>query len=190
MYAFKIYKKPFLHIIVDDFLPDDVFSDLCDTLCELPVTRKESDLFQFDQSDDLTRKKSFSELKKQLLHFLDSLRNDSLRNDSHMKESDFSQAIASVSSLDMMAAFYYDDDYLLPHDDQLDERKIAYTFYVAAPKKGGALALLSNKEPYERKKIRVQPNRLVLFLVSNKSWHEIETIKGELPRISLSGWFS
>lgn len=158
---------PFPHKIIDDFLPEDLFIRLCEFLEEVETSEKECDLFQFEQSNELTAIKN-----PVLLELQEYLRKETGRK-----------------QLDMFAAFYHDTDYLLPHDDRLEGRKIAYTFYLAAPEAGGELSLIETKEPYEKHSIAVVPNRLVLFEVSEKSWHEVEEVRGELPRISISGWF-
>lgn len=166
------FEKPFPHIIVDDFLADDIFSDLCEVLADLPMEYKESDLFSFEQSQDLTKNKDFQNIQEQLLALI--------------KKNNFG---VTVSRLDMMAACYSQGDHLLPHDDRLDSRKIAYTFYVTEPEAGGELSLITKKPPFKKTQLQVKPNRLVLFLVSKDSWHEVEDVQGELPRISITGWF-
>lgn len=160
-------KHPFPHRIVDDFLSEDLFVRLCEFLEEVETKEKECDLFQFEQSDELSIMENDA-----LKEFQDCLRKE-----------------VGKSKLDMFAAFYHDTDYLLPHDDRLEGRKIAYTFYLAAPEEGGELSLIETKKPYEKHSIAVVPNRLVLFAVSEKSWHEVEEVCGDLPRISISGWF-
>ena len=171
-----VHPEPFPHVILDDFLSDDLFVELCGVLEGIPSERKEADLFQFDQSEDLSKAKDIvlQKLQKKLLS---------------LKEEIGRSFAVDLKRLDMFAAFYYDTDYLLPHDDRLESRKIAYTFYVAVPEEGGALALLKNKPPYLKANIEVVPNRLVLFLVGHDSWHEVEEVIGDLPRISVSGWF-
>lgn len=167
--------EPFPHVIIDDFLPDDLFVELCEALEKVTLERKEADLFQFEQTADLsdTQDPVLKKLQKRLLG---------------LKEKIGEQFEVVLTRLDMFAAFYYDTDYLLPHDDRLESRKVAYTFYVAAPEAGGDLLLLESQPP-KKHRIRVIPNRLVLFLVEQKSLHEVEEVRGELPRISVSGWF-
>jgi Rps23 Pro-64 3,4-dihydroxylase Tpa1-like proline 4-hydroxylase len=169
----ELVNKPFPHIIIDDFLDDDLFVAVCEALEDLPIERKEADLFQFDQSEDLSKTEipALQQLQQKLL------------------ELDLSNFDVKSKLIDMFAAFYYDTDHLLPHDDQLDTRKVAYTFYLAAPEAGGKLALIENKKPFDKTHVDVLPNRLVLFKVSPESWHEVEEVQGELPRISISGWF-
>lgn len=169
----ELRKEPFPHVIIDDFLDDDFFVELCAALEEVPVERKEADLFQFDQSDDLSNSDN-----SVLQAFQEKI-----------KGLDLSVFGVDSSQIDCFAAFYYDTDYLLPHDDRLDTRKVAYTFYLAPPEEGGELALLETKQPHKQHRVAMLPNRLVLFKVSEKSWHEVEEVRGELPRISLSGWF-
>lgn len=174
--SMDIMQKPFPHVIIDDFLPDDFFIDLCGSLEDIKLERKEADLFQFDQSENLSLTKNvvLKELQEKLLVLKPELKK---------------RFAVTLSHIDMFAAFYYDTDYLLPHDDRLESRKVAYTLYIAAPDEGGELALISKKSPHKKSLVDIVPNRLVLFQVSEDSWHEVEEVRGDLPRISITGWF-
>ncbi len=161
------FTHPFPYEIIDDYLSEEHFIELCEFLETVETSEKECDLFQFEQSDELTMSKNLA-IK------------------------DFQQKLLETvkkKKLDMFAAFYHDTDYLLPHDDRLEGRKIAYTFYLAAPEAGGDLSLIETTRPYKKHRIGVVSNRLVLFEVSESSWHEVEEVRGDVPRISLSGWF-
>ena len=94
----------------------------------------------------------------------------------------------------MSASLYLKTHYLLPHDDRLERRRIAYLYYLStlAKKDGGALALYDskNKKPTEIvKKIVPQFNTFAFFEVSGRSFHEVEEIVSDKQRIAISGWF-
>jgi Rps23 Pro-64 3,4-dihydroxylase Tpa1-like proline 4-hydroxylase len=90
-----------------------------------------------------------------------------------------------------MSAFIYDDtDYLLPHDDRLEGRKIAYVVQVGdnfAKEDGGALQLLEGKKVV--KSISPSYNAFTIFKVSSKSWHQVQEVLSSKKRVSFAGWF-
>jgi Rps23 Pro-64 3,4-dihydroxylase Tpa1-like proline 4-hydroxylase len=101
----------------------------------------------------------------------------------------------SGKSLDIGGSLYLDTDFLLCHDDQVTGRKIAYIYYAGpdfTARDGGALALLSSrgKSPGDII-VRYPPqfNTLAMFTVSAKSWHAVEEVLSDKPRLSINGWF-
>ena len=115
------------------------------------------------------------------------------KNFMHLIE-ELTQQKTNHAQLDMAATVYQDTDYLLPHDDQLDSRAIAYMVYLSTLNKndGGALALFSNKENKLQeitKRIIPQFNTFFLFKVSSLSLHTVEEVIGDVQRFAISGWF-
>jgi prolyl 3-hydroxylase /prolyl 3,4-dihydroxylase len=88
---------------------------------------------------------------------------------------------------------YQRTHYLLPHDDQLDGRAVAFMYYLTSlnQDEGGALCLYDSKDNTPtriQQKIQPQKNTFVFFRVSAKSFHEIkEVLRGN--RLTLTGWF-
>lgn len=164
-------EKPFPHIIIKNFLSQEEFERLRHVIENTTFTRKDSDLFSLEQTHELSGNPELEFFKEKLLSI------------------DTSELAEGLSEVSMAAMRYNETDYLLCHDDQLEERKIAYLLYVQAPEKGGALALLEDKEPYRRVSIEPEANMVVLFQVSDRSWHEVEEIvKG--TRVHIGGWLS
>ena len=167
--------KPFPHWIIPDFINKGAANALVRALCPQPFNRKDSDLFQFFQGADLKKSK-----KKALREFYQCFSNMS-----------FILQIASLTkkklkSIDMSPFIYRDTDYLLPHDDRLEGRKIAYILYLKSCSSGGNLEFFKGNRLV--KSIRPVTGTLILFEVSSKSVHQVsEIISGE--RISLAGWF-
>ena len=171
----KFYDKPFRHWIISDFTQHvDV---LLEALKGEPFQRKECDLFQFFQGHDVSLTKN-EILKKFYADF---------SNPDFLKEITKITGI-SVSFIDMSPFIYGDTDYLLPHDDRLERRKIAYIVYLndLSEKEGGHLDFFQGSKIV--KSIVPKKGMLALFEVSEKSFHQVsEVISAE--RISFAGWF-
>jgi len=96
--------------------------------------------------------------------------------------------------IDISATLYEDTDFLLCHDDQLEGRKIAYFYYLSSLKKkeGGRLNLLAvdqGKPTAIATSIIPTFNTFACFLVSERSFHEVEEVIRDTQRIAISGWF-
>ena len=174
---------PFRHVLVLNFLEDP--KPILKAVSSLDFKRLDTDLFSFSQSGNLLYETP-AQLRP-LTGFLCS--------------SNFSGFISSITghklrpgALDLSASLYTATDYLLCHDDDIEDRKIAYILYLSdsfSQADGGALALLENngKHPGQKAK-RYFPvqNSLMVFEVSKKSWHEIEEVVSSKKRCTIGGW--
>ena len=90
--------------------------------------------------------------------------------------------------IDLFGSLYQDTDFLLPHDDRLSGRRIAFMIYLSDldEKDGGALLLYGKKGV---KKIRPRSRSFVFFEVSDRSLHGVEEVVTKNKRYALSGWF-
>ena len=175
--------KPFAHIELPDFLRESVAQKLLTELAKEEFTHKESDLFSFNQTADLEITQSV---------FLTEFR-DFLVTDFRL----YMQAITGMtckSQLDLAGTLYENTDYLLVHDDQLDDRNIAFLFYLSTmlADQGGSLNLFEQNDKLPTKvvkKIIPQFNTLAFFAVTDISFHEVEEVYGDVQRIALGGWF-
>lgn len=176
--------KPFPHIQIKNFLKLKQASVLLNNIKSLDFKEKESDLFQFKQTDDLffSKNRTIKNFNQDCLSW------------------EFFNLIEKITSskfkgtLDMSATLYESTDYLLPHDDELEGRKIAYILYLSKDfkqKDGGSLIIYNsknNKPTTLVKKIRPIFNSLVLFEVSKKSFHEVEENLSNKNRYAIGGW--
>ena len=86
-------------------------------------------------------------------------------------------------------------DFLLPHDDQVENRIIAYSLHLTPDLEesdGGSLDLFkANKEGKSQlvKSIIPKFNSLNLFEVSATSWHQVSEILTDIQRLTLTGWY-
>ena len=175
--------KPFSHFSIKNFLKEEKAIELLKHLQQEKFFLKDSDLFTFLQTNDLisSKNKILGEFRgvfasEKFINYIKELTNVEISND----------------KLDMFASLYQDTHYLLPHDDQLDSRKIAYVLFLSNQKTNGELALYDSKEgtPIKvSKQIFPEFNKFILFKVSDKSFHEIKEVIGDTPRIAITGWF-
>ena len=179
---------PFKHCILKSFFTELASVELLEKeISELKLTNKNSDLLKLQQSCDLSKSdrnilSSFlSCFHQQLFQFI------SKSTQFELEENNISLSFANYSF----------GDYLLCHDDQLENRKIAFIYYLVPDNwtilDGGTLDLFKSKDlrPFEiAKSIVPTRNTLIFFEVSSISFHQVsEILSSNKARLSLSGWF-
>jgi Rps23 Pro-64 3,4-dihydroxylase Tpa1-like proline 4-hydroxylase len=170
--------KPFPHLVLGNFFSSKI-NRVAEQVLNEKFVEQNSDLFQFQQTDDCRKAtqpavKEFYEFfsSKEFISFVSSITGEKLK------------------FIDMSAFIYDDTDYLLPHDDRLEGRKIAYVVQVGdnfAKEDGGALQLLEGKKVV--KSISPSYNAFTIFKVSSKSWHQVQEVLSSKKRVSFAGWF-
>ena len=176
--------QPYPHLQLNDFLAPKKFAQLIEALSQLAFEHKENDLFSLAQTPALQSVED--ETIQSFIQFM---------NSKELREwfSTVTGEETTPGALDIFGAIYQDTDYLLAHDDQLEDRKIAWILYLTTltPEEGGALALFSDEQGLPKQKIvSYQPiaNSLAFFTVSSKSWHEVEEVTADTSRVSVGGW--
>ena len=176
--------KPFHHLELSNFVKQEKLIELLQALSKQEFSPHNSDLFQFSQTYDLLYSddpvlKEFAALlaSPEMLQFMQRV-----------------TKIKLSGKIDLFGSIYQDTDYLLPHDDQVPGRKIAFMLYLndLEEKDGGALAFYEskNKTPTKAaKRIIPRANTFVFFEVSNLSIHMVEEVLTDTQRITLSGWY-
>lgn len=169
--------KPYPHLVLPNFFTNKI-DTVAHALKNEKFHRQNSDLFQFDQTNDCKNAKT--KAVKEFYKMFTS--------------KEFLKLISEITgkkfkSADMSGFIYHDTDYLLPHDDRLEGRKVAYVVNLSrhfTKQNGGALRLFKGKRI-----VKVIPptyNTLTIFEVSKKSLHDVQEVMHN-KRISFAGWF-
>ncbi|MBI4150277.1 2OG-Fe(II) oxygenase [Candidatus Woesearchaeota archaeon] len=179
--------KPFPHLILPNFFHASKAIVLLSALKQEPWQLKDADLFRFHQTPDL--RSSRNKFIQQYYHFFSS--------------KEFLDYISTITntkplrSIDAAGQTYTAGDHLLPHDDRLAGRKIAYLYYLTknfTKSDGGQLDFFASNAKTKHpatimKSIIPHFNTLVLFKVSERSFHQVREIISNKKRISIGGWF-
>lgn len=177
--------KPFSHVVIKNFLQDDKAEALLRSLKNTDFEHKESDLFSLNQSAD------FVDASDELLNSFFLLAS-SKEFASLMKE--ITGLSVKPGALDLAGSLYESGDYLLCHDDQVEDRKIAYILYLSKDfedRDGARFVLFDDnkgKPGKEVQKYRPEWNSLMVFEVSKKSFHAVEENLSEKDRYAIGGW--
>jgi|SRR3989344_1126084 len=175
---------PFPHLELPHFVNQKRIIKLLQSLTKEKFQSKQADLFQFSQTADL-------------LHTNNKMIQEFISVWSSPKLIEYLKKITDLKisgKIDLFASIYQDTDFLLPHDDQIQGRMIAFMLYLndLQEKDGGALAFYKckNKNPYRISKMIIpKAGTLVFFEVSPLSFHRVEEVLTDTQRITLSGWF-
>ncbi|XP_078587125.1 prolyl 3-hydroxylase OGFOD1-like [Branchiostoma floridae x Branchiostoma japonicum] len=180
--------KPFRHCIIKNYLSEEFVAKLETDLSQLSFNTKSNDLYSFKQTNDLKTADSPS------IGAFVSLLKEKMRN--WLVEV---TGIPLNDKVDITSSIYEHTDTLLCHDDELEERRIAFILYITPPSwtmaDGGTLDLFSSSEG------RLQPEKvvksllptrssLVFFEVMASSFHQVaEVLASDKRRMSMGGWF-
>ena len=180
--------KPYRYLVIENFLDYEIAKRVLSALKKEKFEHKESDLFSLSQTMDFVDVKSnvlreFYELMscEELGRWLEKIIGIKLK----------------IGKIDMSGSLYESCDYLLCHDDLVGERKIAFVFYLSSLEKGEGgefVTYESADDVYvrrvgkEAKKVIPKFNSILIFEVSEKSFHSVEEVlKGK--RYAIGGWW-
>ncbi|XP_076338734.1 prolyl 3-hydroxylase sud1 isoform X2 [Tachypleus tridentatus] len=184
-----VLADPFRCCVLPNFIKDDsetFLEALKNELLELKFIEKNNDLYKFHQSGDL------KEIEMPCITVLKKLLSENILE--WMKEV---TDIPLNNLVNMFCSKYQYTDVLLCHDDELEERRIAYILYLVPPwtkSDGGTLDLFnsdSNGQPCKIVKSLLPAwNKFVFFEVTHQSFHQVaEILSEDKTRLSVSGWF-
>ncbi|XP_014212062.1 prolyl 3-hydroxylase sudestada1 [Copidosoma floridanum] len=183
----EVIAKPFRVCRIFNFLNDNKFiQELKAELKQMNTSKANMDLYQFKQTGDFVSMDS---------PCVKALRDTFLTELSQWMQNN--TKIELSNKLSMSSSWYHDCDYLLCHDDNNEDRRIAFIFYLSEDWKdeyGGQLALFDTDEnglPRNVvKKLTPAYNSLVFFEVVNNSYHQVlEVLTKDKSRWSINGWF-
>ncbi len=176
--------KPYQHIQIKNFLKKEYAEKILLEAEKLKFKEKESDLFSFKQTDDLyfsknqfIKKFHSAFCSRKFFNFISEITGEKFSG-----------------TMDMSATLYESGSFLLPHDDKLDGRKIAYILYLSknfSQKDGGSFIVYNSKSNHPTttaKKYLPDFNSLLLFKVSKNSFHEVEENISSKKRYAIGGW--
>ncbi|XP_063977966.1 prolyl 3-hydroxylase OGFOD1-like [Diachasmimorpha longicaudata] len=183
----EVITNPFRVCKISNFLSSqDYLGELIDELLYLETTRPETDLYSFEQTEDLA---NVDTGKIAQLHEL--FRNE-LR---HWMQTN--TGIELNTKISMSSTAYSDTDYLLCHDDHLGDRRIAFILYLSKDwdaEDGGSLDLFDTDSCGQPRNIirslAPEYNSLVFFEVSDNTYHQVaEVTSPDKRRLTVNGWF-
>ncbi|KZC07106.1 PREDICTED: prolyl 3-hydroxylase OGFOD1 [Dufourea novaeangliae] len=183
----EMISQPFRVCKISHFLRNEDFMDeIKNELLDVKSRRNSIDLYQFEQTSDLANVDT-----KNLKLLYETFQTDLATWMEQNTKIDLNKKISMSSSC------YSDTDYLLCHDDNMGDRRIAFILYLSknwTVEDGGALDLFDtdgNGLPRNVVKSLVpEYNSLVFFEVVDNSYHQVaEVISPEKSRWSINGWF-
>lgn len=176
---------PFPHYIFEEFLLPEKAQELRAALMTCSFAEKDADLFFMAQTEDLN-----ATTEPMIASFVALLKSKELH-----------EVITTITgcklgkTVDAAGSVYPLTGYLLPHDDQLEGRAVAYVLNLSqnfTKKDGGALELFAAPKNQPTNVIKSYPprwNSLVIFTVSPQSFHQVTEVNTNNPRLSVNGWF-
>ncbi|KHJ84914.1 hypothetical protein OESDEN_15366 [Oesophagostomum dentatum] len=187
-------KLPFPHWQLSDFLEVDpaVIERVEQELIKYPAWhRKENDLYSLLQTTDLRN--------------LDSSKYPCITGFRDFVYKEVREWLATTSGIELLeqvdstGSCYASTDCLLAHSDQVENRRFAWVYYFTEDpweeSFGGQTNIYNTNDDDEPTTVFTSliphRNSLLLFEVSEKSWHSVEEVVGEenCPRLSINGWF-
>lgn len=183
----EVLSKPFRVCRILNFLKDEDFmDDIKNELLDVKSRRNSIDLYQFEQSNDLANVDS-----KSLKLLYETFQTDMTA------WMETNTRITLNKTISMSSSCYSDTDYLLCHDDNMGDRRIAFVLYLSKDwtvKDGGALDLFDTDEHGQPrnvvKSLVPEYNSLVFFEVEDNSYHQVaEVVSPVKSRWTINGWF-
>ncbi|CAG9763902.1 unnamed protein product [Ceutorhynchus assimilis] len=179
---FELIIQPFKVCVINNFIENFWIEKFVTSLYDLDFNLRHLDLYEFFQSRDLKHYNSDT-----MVTFYKFLIDDVKQWVSAIIDTD-------LTDVSVTCSLYTNTDYLLVHDDQKDDRKIAFILYLTDENEGGALQLIgtdSRGHPNQSvKNLWPRANQFVFFPVTNRSYHRVSEIVGlNKYRLSINGWF-
>ncbi|XP_025832945.1 prolyl 3-hydroxylase sudestada1 isoform X2 [Agrilus planipennis] len=184
----ELIVKPFKVTILPNFIEDNfLLTKIREEFNEIEWHKRNMDLYEFLQSSDLKHLGS----SKYISIFYKFLEEIAMKWISDITGLELVKVSATCS-------LYGDTDYLLVHDDQQEDRMVAFILYLTEPdwkeSYGGNLQLLNKNEFNEPldvvRDIFPSNNQFVFFQVTNDSYHQVSEVTSKNNcRLSINGWF-
>lgn len=176
--------KPFPHLEIDLFKESKI-KQLLKEVKKLEFKEKNSDLFYLLQTVD------FKSINNKLISEFYSI----ISSKEFYNILEKITGVKGLTATDAASLIFPNTGYLLPHDDRLSTRKIAYILNLSnfKEKDGGQLEFFEtdpNNSPIKvAKSIIPKFNNFIIFKVSEKSFHQVNEVLTK-QRITIGGWFN
>ncbi len=178
---------PFEHLSIENFLIEKKVKELKKAINKEDFYLEEHDLYTFMRTIDFENFndkaiKEFREffLSSNFIEFIEKITNTKL----------------DKNKIDLHSLKLSNTNYLLCHDDKVQDRKIAFILNLSenwTKKDGGELEFFEankNNLPVKvSKSILPKFNQFNIFKVSDKSFHQINEVLTNNERLSISGWY-
>nr|XP_023022848.1 prolyl 3-hydroxylase sudestada1 [Leptinotarsa decemlineata] len=185
---FELIVEPFKVCVINNLIENShLLDDIRNEFYELDWNTRNMDLYEFFQSKDLKY-----------------LTSEHIRNMFDFLKGDLMQWVMNITGLNLThvsatCSLYSNTDYLLVHDDQREDRMVAFILYLTGKEgwnesKGGSLQLLNKDDKGQPldvvRNIIPSNNQLVIFPVTSDSYHQVaEVTCMDDCRLSINGWF-
>lgn len=196
------YKHGVIRTLMNDELLNKVYKEIMDNL---HFTKKETDIYKVFQTGDLRNLSGLDESELSKLSSLYQLR-EALYSKPFREYLAYVTGSGALSGTkqDLSINVYQQGCHLLNHDDVIGSRRISYILYLPDPtdpagweypKNGGALRLYPTERlnvPANDWTLEIPPvwNQMAFFTVQpGLSFHDVEEVFVNRPRLSISGWF-
>jgi Rps23 Pro-64 3,4-dihydroxylase Tpa1-like proline 4-hydroxylase len=195
--------RPYPYAQIRNLFHEDFLLSVKDEIkSQTKVNFKESDLFRVYQSIDLANLVPLSELAGQLPNVMklrEVLYSQEWR--SYIEKMCGLAPSTLVEKIDCACNCHAPGCHLLCHDDVIGTRKVSYIIYLTEQdwkeSEGGSLELYGSQEDESKDSTpiplaRAWPifNSMAFFAVKpGESFHAVQEVTGERPRLSLQGWY-
>ncbi|ELA47906.1 hypothetical protein VCUG_00626 [Vavraia culicis subsp. floridensis] len=190
----RISDFPYRHIVIDNFLTEEEFVTIEKVYRNIKFYEKHTDLYHFFQSNELVELESLKFFKSKIYEAMRPLEeSDGSKTDVNYETVANENALNVVSNenkhwFNVFASYYDVGHYLLCHDDLIEHRKYAFSYYLN-DFLSGELILFNEDANVEVERIEVKRNRIVIFEVSEKSFHEVN-LCAQPGRKAFTGWYN
>lgn len=165
------FEHPFVHYVQPGFLSSEEHEAASSAYEKLEFYEKHTDLFHFFQTNELCMHRKMRFFVEKIERWIKSI-----------------YRTRKKTWMNVFASLYFKNDYLLCHDDLVENRKFAFSYYLD-DFGTGELVFYGGDAVEEAKRIRVEKNLLVVFEVSPASFHEVDTCETD-GRKAITGWFN
>lgn len=194
---------PYKHGVIEQLFNDELLREARKEIFEnITLKRKDTDIYTVNQSGDLANLKGLDKEDSSRLPALNKVADAIYSPEFREYLSYVSQSgPLSGTKQDLSINLYDRGCHLLNHDDVIDTRRISFILYLTdpddtwQPKWGGALRLFPTivpNIPAPDWTLSIPPkwNQLAFFFVQpGLSFHDVEEVYINKPRLSISGWF-